>query len=183
MYRVAHHWLAPQAAMYPRSRVAAVLDHPAGDVSGTAMLVAMTPEARSALGNKGYVRVTTFPFRIGREARNPLARVVTRVERRIGTTVQLNDLYLIDASTGGDQISRTHCVIDWSEGEFRLKDRGSTHGSTVVESRADQRPAAIATKHVGNYGECQTLLRDGDVIVMGNLDSPYAFRFEVEPHR
>jgi FHA domain-containing protein len=163
-------------------RTAAVIDDPVADC-GTAMLVPMTPEARAAVGNKAYVRMSTFPFRIGREARNPLARAVTRVERRLGTTVQLNDLYLIDASTDGDQISRTHCVIDRIEGEFRLKDRGSTRGSTVVESRADERPAAIATKHVGNYGDFQTPLRDGDVIVMGNLDSPYVFRFEVEPLR
>jgi pSer/pThr/pTyr-binding forkhead associated (FHA) protein len=158
----------------------AISDDRETDAGRAAILVAMTAEARAALGNRTCIRMTTFPFRIGREARNPLTRVVTKIERRLGTTVQLNDLYLIDASDGV-QISRAHCVIECEQGEFCLADSGSRHGSTVVESRSEERPAAIATSQVGPLGSWRTALRDGDVIVMGHIGSPYVFRFQVEP--
>jgi hypothetical protein len=146
----------------------------------TAILVAMTEEARTALGNRVCVHMAMFPFRIGRENRNPLARVVTNVERRLGITDQLNDLYLIEPSDLV-QISRTHCAIESVGSEFWLVDRGSMYGCTVVESRVDLPPATIATTQVGSNGVFRSALRDGDVIVIGHIGSPYAFRFQVNP--
>jgi pSer/pThr/pTyr-binding forkhead associated (FHA) protein len=169
----------PQLQVRVGPRIA-VINEPVTELCRPAVLVAMTAEARAALGNNAYIRIKTFPFRIGREARNPFSRVVARVERRLGTTIQLNDLYLFDASSD-IQISRTHCVIERVQGEFHLADCGSMRGSTVVEARADERPAAIATTQVGSDGVFRTPLRDGDIIVMGDIDSPYAFRFQIEP--
>jgi pSer/pThr/pTyr-binding forkhead associated (FHA) protein len=152
--------------------------------SRTARLVAMTDEARSALGNKPYVRLTIFPFKIGRESRaqNLLARVVTNIERRLDIAPQLNDLYLVEPSTSSSfQISRQHCAIERVKGRFFLVDRGSACGSTVVEARAAERPATVATTQTGGDSlNPRSEVRDGDLIVIGSIDSPYVFRFQLE---
>ena len=154
--------------------------------SRIARLVAATDEARAALGNKAYVRITTFPFKIGRESRsqNPLARVVTTIERRLDTVPQLNDLYLIEPPSASIvQISRKHCAIERVKGRFFLVDRESACGSTVVEARPAERRATIATTQTGGGSlNPRSELRDGDLIVMGNIDSPYVFRFQLEAH-
>jgi pSer/pThr/pTyr-binding forkhead associated (FHA) protein len=152
--------------------------------SRTARLVAMTDEARSALSRQPYVRLTIFPFKIGRESRsrNPLARVVTNIERRLDIAPQLNDLYLVEPSTSAPfQISRQHCALERVKGRFFLVDRGSACGSTVVEARAAERPATVATTHTGgNSLNSRAEVRDGDLIVVGSIDSPYVFRFQLE---
>jgi pSer/pThr/pTyr-binding forkhead associated (FHA) protein len=151
-----------------------------------AVLAAMTPEATTALGNAPYVRVTVLPFRIGREARSRsrLTNMMNNIERRLNTVPQLNELYLFEVSpppSGGFNISREHCAIDWVDGQFMLIDRGSACGSTIIESRAKERPSTIATTQIGPYGTArQAVLRDGDLIVLGPVESPYVFRFQVE---
>ena len=149
-----------------------------------AILAAMTPEATAALDNKPYVRLTVLPFRIGREARSRsrLANMMNTIERRLNTVPQLNELYLFEPSTSGEfNISREHCAIDWVDGQFMLIDRGSARGSTIIESRASERPSTIATTEVGQYGATRrAVLRDGDLIVLGRVESPYVFRFQVE---
>jgi pSer/pThr/pTyr-binding forkhead associated (FHA) protein len=155
--------------------------------SRIARLVAATDEARAALGNKAYVRITTFPFKIGRESRsqNPIARVVTTIERRLDTVPQLNDLYLIEPSSAAliTQISRKHCAIERVKGRFFLVDRESACGSTVVEARASERRTTVATTQTGGASpNPRSELREGDLIVIGNIDSPYVFRFQLEAH-
>jgi pSer/pThr/pTyr-binding forkhead associated (FHA) protein len=149
-----------------------------------AVLVAMTPEATAALDNKPYVYVTVLPFRIGREARSRsrLTNMMNDIERRLNTGPQLNELYLFEASaSGGFNISREHCAIDWVDGQFMLIDRDSACGSTIIESRAHERRSTIATTQVGQYGPARrAVLQDGDLIVLGPVASPYVFRFQVE---
>jgi hypothetical protein len=143
----------------------------------------MTDEARAALGNNEYVRLTVFPFRIGRESRsaNRLARVVSQLERRLNAAPQLNELYLIEPSSQSLHISREHCAIDWIDGGFVLLDRGSACGSTIIEARPKERCATIATTQVGGQGSTlRSVVLDGDVIVLGTIDSPFVFRFQVE---
>ncbi len=131
-----------------------------------------------------YVRLTVLPYRIGREARsrNPLANIVTRIERRLNTVPQLNELYLIETSPSGVfNISREHCAIDWVDGQFMLIDRGSACGSTIIEARAKERRSTIATIQIGQYEKTrQAVVHDGDLIVLGTVGSPYVFRFQIE---
>jgi pSer/pThr/pTyr-binding forkhead associated (FHA) protein len=151
-----------------------------------AVLVAMTLEATAALDNKPYVYVTVLPFRIGREARSRsrLTNMMNNIERRLNTVPQLNELYLFEVSppaSAGFNISREHCAIDWVDGQFMLIDRGSACGSTIIESRAKERPATIATTQIGPYGTArQAVIQDGDLIVLGPVESQYVFRFHVE---
>lgn len=146
--------------------------------------MAISDAARAALGNTDHVHLATFPFRIGREFRSAsrLARVVNRLERRFNTAPQVNELYLIEpASFEMLQISREHCAIDWVDGQFVLIDRGSTCGTTIIEARPKERSATISTTQVGGQGSTlRSVVRDGDVIVIGMIDSPYVFRFQVE---
>jgi len=144
----------------------------------------MTPEAAAAMGNVPYVELTVLPYRIGREARSRsrLAAMVSQMERRIGAAPQLNELYLLEPSPSGVfTISREHCAIERVDGWFHLVDRGSACGSTIIESRASERPSAITTTTIGPYGKTfRAVLRDGDLIVLGPVSSPYVFRFQVE---
>src|SRR5690349_21229078 len=96
-----------------------------------ATLVAATEEARAALGGKRELRVSSFPFKVGRESRiNPLARLKSEMERRLGGAPQLNDLYLLEpASTNLLHISRQHFQIDWADDHFVLLDRESACGT------------------------------------------------------
>jgi pSer/pThr/pTyr-binding forkhead associated (FHA) protein len=135
-----------------------------------AILRAETDSARTALGERDLVRMTRFPFNVGRESRESgLGKLKQELDRRRGQTAALNDLYLVDRSEQGRNVSREHFRIDWIDGRFILVDRGSTCGTIV------------ATRKVGR--DCpttQTDLQDGDVIVVGSSSSPYAFRFQVE---
>src|SRR5260221_8232070 len=104
----------------------------------TATLMAVTPEAQSALGNRLDVRIGQFPFKIGREGRSPspLARLADIIERRLGAAPESNDLYLLESPFSAEhQISPAHCSIELVGGEFFLVDRGSVCGSTVVAAR------------------------------------------------
>lgn len=149
-----------------------------------ALLVAVTDEAKAALAQYPFVRMTAYPFKIGRESRsvNPLARVVTTIERRLSTIPQLNDLYLIEPPGAATvQISRQHCAIEWTDGRFSLIDRGSMCGTMVIPSRLERHPTGVATTDTGRVNVLgRTPLDDGDLIVIGDEDSPYVFRFEVD---
>jgi pSer/pThr/pTyr-binding forkhead associated (FHA) protein len=135
-----------------------------------AILRAETDASRTALGERDLVRMTRFPFNVGRESRETgFAKLKQEIDRRRGHGSGHNDLYLTDRSDQGRNVSREHFRVDWVEGRFVLVDRGSTCGTIV------------AARKVGR--DCQTNeaeLQDGDVIVVGSSSSPYAFRFEVE---
>lgn len=135
----------------------------------SATLVAVTDEARSALDSQPAVRLTEFPFKVGRECRRRLERLQTEFDRRVGGVPPLNNLYLIEPSSDSLHISREHLAIGHMDGRFFLLDRGSACGTTV------------AGTHVGgDRTEGRAELHDGDLIVIGSGDSPYVFRFHVD---
>jgi len=136
--------------------------------SSVATLVAVTKEAERALGGKSEVRVTQFPFKVGRESRvsNAPPHVV---ELRLGVAPQLNDVYLLEPQESDLwHISREHFAIERADGLFFLVDRGSVCG-TIVAGRQ------IGGDRTGGRVE----LRIGDEIKVGTDGSRYVFRFEI----
>ena len=75
-------------------------------------LVALTEMAKRALGDKPEVRITRFPFNVGR-------------------ALQLNDAPLVDAPRA-KQISREHFVVDRADDGYWLIDRNSACGTIVA---------------------------------------------------
>ena len=135
----------------------------------SATLVAVTDEARFALGGRPAVRMTEFPFKVGRESRQRFEKLRTEVDRRLGGVPPLNDLYLVEPSSDSLHISREHLAIGYLDGRFFLVDRGSACGTTAAGARVG-----------GDRKEGRADLRDGDLIVIGSDDSPYVFRFHVD---
>ena len=135
----------------------------------SATLVAVTEDARIALGSQPAVRMTEFPFKVGRENRRRLERLQTEVDRRLGGVPPVNDLYLLEPSSDSLHISREHLAIGHVAGQFFLVDRGSACGTTVEGTRVG-----------GDRTEGRANLHDGDLIVIGSPNSPYVFRFHVD---
>lgn len=134
----------------------------------TARLVALTNEARHALGGRADVWMDRFPFRFGRESRSSPSDTSHHVELRLGTAPEVNDLYLIEPPwTDLFEISREHFAIAYEHGQFWLVDRGSACGTIVAGTQVGGRRAGG-----------RAALREIDTIVVGNADSPYSFRFE-----
>ena len=135
--------------------------------AGRVALLALTPEARSALGGSEVV-ITAFPFRVGRESRRTHwagARMVS--ESRTPGAKPNNDLYLPDGEEPLN-VSREHFQIERGGAGFALVDRKSTCG-TLVEGVL-----------VGGETQGGTVpLRDGDVIIAGTSRSPFTFKFRV----
>ena len=138
----------------------------------SAVLVALTPAARHALGDAEEVPVTHFPFKIGRESRISKAVPVGIAERRLGTGAAVNDLYLIEQPVAGQwHISREHFLIEHAmDGRYYVMDRQSVCG-TVVAGKP------VGGRRAGGRRE----LHDQDVIVVGTGTSPFRFRFELSP--
>jgi hypothetical protein len=132
----------------------------------TPMLVALTPEAREAM-RTDQVKITHFPFRVGRESRLGLVGGALRVmERRKLDAPPNNDLYLVDNGNPLN-VSREHFQIErTADGGYELVDRGSACGTMV------------GNEVLGGHdkgGRCA--LHHGNVIVVGTTRSPYAFKF------
>ena len=134
---------------------------------GRALLVALTPEAREALGAPER-EMTNFPYRVGRESRGTQRTSQGAVsERRNPGSRPSNDLYLLEHDEPLN-VSRAHFEIDRSDTGYVLVDRASTCG-TIVEGQT-----------VGGSTRGGTLpLHDGNVIIVGTSRSPYAFKFRV----
>ena len=131
-----------------------------------ARLIALTDEARTAL-ESGDRPIELLPFRIGRESRIPSPAPWTRGERRLGTTPQLNDLYLLDDAEPFN-VSREHFQIEADGDRFFLTDRGSACG-TIVEGRTvggDRRSERVE-------------VHDHDVIIVGPATSPFVFKLRI----
>jgi pSer/pThr/pTyr-binding forkhead associated (FHA) protein len=131
------------------------------------VLVALTPEARAALGAP-EAQVSAFPFRVGRDSRT-LRRAAPRtlVDRRRRAGQPTNELYL--AETGEPfQVSREHLLIQHNGTRFVLVDRQSVCG-TIVEG------AVIGGDHRGGV----VPLNDGDVIIVGSSRSPFVFKIRL----
>ena len=127
-------------------------------------LVAVTAQAEFALGGRCGVRLTHFPFKVGRESR--LSQAGFAREQRLGCTPQLNDLYHSEPH-GAEviHISRDHFAIEHVGGEFFVVDRGSVAGTIVAGRRIG-----------GHRKGGRTRLHPGDEIVIGGETSPYVFR-------
>jgi len=137
-------------------------------MSGHPLLVALTPEAKEALGGRDHVEIDRLPFRIGRESRLGVVQGELRfMERRKGTKPPNNELYLYDR---GEllNISREHLSIDKAPDDgFVVHDRGSACG-TQVDGRA-----------IGGRDRTgSTALSEGSEIVIGVPESPFRFRVE-----
>jgi len=135
-----------------------------------ALLRALTPEAVAAAGQNEIV-IREFPFRVGRESRLGVHRGKLEIlERRKFETTPSNDLYLVDVGPELN-ISRAHFQIESDgNGGYVLVDRGSACGTMAgdnIINGGDQ------------GGRCP--LCDGNVIVVGTPQSPYAFKFVVVP--
>jgi pSer/pThr/pTyr-binding forkhead associated (FHA) protein len=132
-----------------------------------AILVGLTPEARSALG-AAKLLIKTFPFRIGRESRGA-QRLAGRAipERRRLQMRPNNELYLTE-SDAPPNVSREHLQIDHNGRQYILVDRQSACG-TIVEG------TVVGGRHDGGV----VPLSDGDVIIVGSSSSRYIFKFRV----
>ena len=133
-----------------------------------ASLVATTEEATLALGGRSEVRVTTLPFRIGRERRVAGSTRPASFDLRRGAAPQLNDVYLLDPPRKHLQVSGEHFAIERAADTFLLLDRGSACGTVVAGTRVG-----------GDRAGGRAALHSGDEIVVGTRRSPYVFRFEV----
>ena len=143
----------------------------ATSVAVTTTLVAVTKEAKRALGGLREVRITQFPFNVGRKSRVAPPTNPPIVELRLGVAPQLNDLYLVEP-TWVDlfQISREHFAIEYAANQFFLVDRASACGTMVAGKQVG-----------GHWTGGRTELRSGDELIVGTDDSPYVFRFEIVP--
>lgn len=146
-------------------------NEPEGSVFPVATLVAVTEEARRALGGQREVRVTQFPFKVGRESRVAAPANPRLIELRLGVAPQVNDVYLVEPAWADLlQISREHFAIELAAGQFFLVDRGSACGTMVA-----------GTQVGGDRTGGRTELRSGDELIVGTDESPYVFRFESAP--
>lgn len=141
-------------------------------IHGIPLLVALTVEARRALSGAADLRLTRFPFRVGRESRSSAdARVVVLDERRRGTVPPNNDLYIWDPGPLLN-VSREHFQIERSEsGEYLVRDRGSTCGTLVGNVR------------LGAGGPEGCVLYPDNTIVVGTPQSPFVFRFDLREEK
>jgi pSer/pThr/pTyr-binding forkhead associated (FHA) protein len=134
---------------------------------GRVLLVALTPESRAALG-AAQAEIERFPYRVGRESRGTQRTADGFVrERRSPGSRPTNDLYLVEPDEPMN-VSRAHFLIDRAGASYVVVDRESTCG-TIVEGEI-----------VGGGTRGGTIaLHDGDVIIVGTSNSPYAFKFRV----
>ena len=127
--------------------------------------MALTPESRIALG-AAQTEIEHLPFRVGRESRGTQRTPDGFVrERRSPGSRPSNDLYLVERDEPMN-VSRAHFEIDRDAAGYVLVDRASTCG-TIVEGEivgGDTRGGTVP-------------LHDGDVIIVGTSNSPYAFKF------
>lgn len=131
-------------------------------------LIALTDEARHALGGKSVVHFSRVPFRVGRENRSVTSRLVATVERRLRGTAPVNDLFLLEASQPGRvHISREHFEIARVGADLIVMDRKSACGTTVGDCT------------LGGSAGHEVVLTDGDVIVLGSSRSPYRYQFRL----
>lgn len=132
------------------------------------VLKALTDEARLALQGDA-MPIDRFPFRVGRESRDPNSRPSAAIlaQRRRGLPPN-NDLYIRE--TGAEVfVSREHFQIELAGDGYYLVDCASTLG-TWVEGRL------IGTDRRGGKAP----LQHGDVVILGSFRSGLIFKFLVD---
>lgn len=140
------------------------------EVATTSILRPATATTRLSI-DVDDIKMKTFPFRVGREARTHLmAKLPVFGERRNTKVAPNNELYVRDMGRPLN-VSREHFAIErHTDGSFELVDRGSACG-TIVNGNV------IGGEYTG--GRCP--LFDGDTIVVGTHDSAIAFEFVESP--
>jgi pSer/pThr/pTyr-binding forkhead associated (FHA) protein len=133
----------------------------------SAYLKALTPEARTAIGGQ-YLKITHFPFRVGRESRIAARTPGSQDPRRPSDSVPNNDLYIFEPGTVLN-VSREHFSIDLREGAFIIVDRGSSCG-TLVEGEP------VGERKKGGWRR----LENNDVIIIGTSESKFIFKFVIQ---
>ncbi len=109
--------------------------------------------------------IERLPFKVGRENRTAVMKLVMFVERRLGLAPPTNDIYVVDPD---HRVSPEHFLIDFTQGKFVLTDRGSVCGTTVNGK-------TVGGDRRGGHTE----LHDEDEIVIGNAASPFVFVFRL----
>ncbi len=137
-----------------------------------ARLVALTKEAKDALHGLEYVKISNFPFLVGRDQRVRESDGKQHVvERRKNEGAPANHCYLIE-SHEPMYISREHFSVHHLGGDqYSLMDRNSACG-TIVEG------AVVGGGDTGGAID----LKPGQTIQVGTSKSLYLFRFEVKAH-
>ena len=129
-------------------------DKPAPKLEAGASL-RLLPDSEHAKGivPEGGLVIKRFPFNVGRKSRDPLTR---------------NDLSIADEKPY--TVSRDHFAFDCRQGEILVRDRGSYLGLQVNGEHigGDRENGAIALE----AGE--------NLIVLGNNESAYRFKVEIE---
>jgi len=133
-------------------------------------LKALTAESKNALQGQ-ILRITKFPFRVGRESRSANADPARRnlPQRRRAQIPPNNDLYLLEQNPT-ISVSREHFQIEHRDHGFMLVDRGSALG-VEVEGQV------IGGDRRGG----RTELNDGDVIIVGSHHSGFIFKVLTDP--
>lgn len=136
-----------------------------------AVLKAMTPEAMDSVPHnlleQGMVRISQFPFNVGRESRtrDVDGKLVTIERTKADDREPSNDLYLTDAGNPM-HISREHFRIEQNSSGYMLIDCCSACGTTVGTTRTGGRDTGGKVR-----------LEDGDIIAVGAQNTPYLFKF------
>jgi pSer/pThr/pTyr-binding forkhead associated (FHA) protein len=128
-----------------------------------AYLTALTPEVERVLGGTRLL-LGDLPLRVGRDLRRR-RRFRLRRDRRRGLVVGPNDLYIPEAGPRY-RLSREHFLIGRDDAWFFVEDRHSACGTLVAERIVG-----------GGRNGGRERLRDGDTILAGGRNSPFAFRF------
>jgi pSer/pThr/pTyr-binding forkhead associated (FHA) protein len=122
---------------------------------------ALTEQAEKAIGGP-QLTIDRSPFRFGRESRDPDSKGWLSNRRMFAGPN--NECYMHDTGYFR-QISREHFQIRQSEdGSYWLEDRGSSCGTWVNDTRLHGASNKIE-------------LRNGHKIVVGTIESPYAYTF------
>ncbi|MAD42804.1 MAG: hypothetical protein CL623_10505 [Arcobacter sp.] len=140
-------------------------------ITPKAVLYPLTNEANKSIINDPcetfLIRMSEFPYRIGRESRvgeNEKGLFVKlRVIKNISKPV--NDTYLYDSGKNL-QISKEHLQIEKNNETYTLKDRGSSNGTTIN-----------GTTYGGNRQVFEHTLKDGDIIAIGDKKSEFKYQF------
>lgn len=144
-----------------------------------AVLRAKTKEAKASVPQhllaQDIVSIDHFPFKVGRESRTKeIDGKLVKIERRKLTDHEpANSLYLIDPCKPM-HISRHHFQIEKNSSGYLLIDRGSACGLSLEKSAAGEN-----VRIGGNDGGGEASLEDGDLITVGDKNSPYVFEFIV----
>lgn len=132
------------------------------------ILRALTDEAKRAIQGAALI-IDRSPFRVGRESRGKAGKNWL-ANRRLFPSKPNNEFYMNDKQYFR-QISREHFLIHRTKANgYEIVDRGSRCGTWIND--------VVIGPSVGSES---CVLNDGDIIVVGNLESPYVFEFAAPP--